>query len=87
MLQLQQLGIQIFPLIAGFGVAGVGIGLALQGIFLNLFAGLSISITKPFRIGEFIDILGEHGEVQAIDIFTTKLNEKAGVGFVHGYSP
>ncbi|HSF09480.1 MAG TPA: mechanosensitive ion channel family protein [Nitrospirales bacterium] len=70
---LQQFGIQIFPLIAGLGVAGVGIGLALQGVFLNLFAGLSIIFTKPFRVGEFIDILGEHGEVQAIDIFTTKL--------------
>jgi hypothetical protein len=65
----------------------VGIGLALQGGFLNLFAGLSIIITKPFRVGEFIDILGEHGEIQASDIFTTKRNEKAGVGFVHGYSP
>jgi small conductance mechanosensitive channel len=70
---LQQFGIQIFPLIAGLGVAGVGIGLALQGVFLNLFAGLSIIFTKPFRVGEFINILGEHGEVQAIDLFTTKL--------------
>jgi len=42
-------------------------------VFLNLFAGLSIIFTKPFRVGEFIDILGEHGEVQAIDLFTTKL--------------
>lgn len=70
---LQQFGIRIFPLIAGLGVAGVGIVLALQGVFLNLFAGLSIIFTKPFRVGEFIDILGEHGEVQAIDLFTTKL--------------
>lgn len=70
---LQQFGIQIFPLIAGLGVAGVGIGLALQGVFLNLFAGLSIIFTKPYRVGEFIEILGEHGEVQTIDIFTTKL--------------
>ena len=73
LVMLQQFGIQVFPLIAGLGVAGVGIGLALQGVFLNLFAGLSIIITKPFRVGEFIDILGEHGEVHAIDIFTTKL--------------
>ena len=70
---LQQFGIQIFPLIAGLGVAGVGIGLALQGVFLNLFAGLSIIFTKPYRVGEYIEILGEHGEVQTIDIFTTKL--------------
>ncbi len=93
---LQQFGIQIFPLIAGLGVAGVGIGLTLQGVFLNLFAGLSIIFTKPFRVGEFINILGEHGEVQAIDIFTTKLlhldrsivvipNRKIIGGILHNY--
>ena len=70
---LQQFGVQIFPLIAGLGVAGVGIGLALQGVFQNLFAGLSIIFTKPFRVGEYIDLLGEYGEVKTIDIFTTKL--------------
>ena len=36
---LQQFGFQIFPLLAGLGVASVGIGLALQGVFFNLFAG------------------------------------------------
>jgi small conductance mechanosensitive channel len=45
----------------------------MEGVFLKVFAGLSSIITNPFRVGEFIDILGEHGEVQAIDIFTTKL--------------
>lgn len=70
---LQQFGVQIFPLIAGLGVAGVGIGLALQGVFFNLFAGLSIIFTKPFRVGQYIELLGVYGEVQAIDIFTTKL--------------
>ncbi len=70
---LQQFGIQIFPLIAGLGVAGVGVGLALQGVFLNLFAGFNIIFTKPFRVGEFIELLGVHGEVQSIDLFSTKL--------------
>ncbi len=70
---LQQFGVQIFPLIAGLGIAGVGVGLALQGVFLNLFAGLSIIFTKPFRLGEYIELLGVHGEVQAIDLFSTKL--------------
>ena len=70
---LQQFGIQIFPLIAGLGIAGVGIGLALQGVFMNLFAGLSIIFTKPFRVGEFIDVLNVYGEVKTIDLFSTKL--------------
>ena len=70
---LQQFGVQIFPLIAGLGIAGVGIGLALQGVFLNLFAGLNIIFTKPFRVGEYVEVLGVHGEVQAIDLFSTRL--------------
>lgn len=73
LVMLQQFDIQISPLIAGLGIAEVGIGLALQGVFLNLFAGLSIIMTKPFRVRQFIDILGEHREVQTIDLFTTKL--------------
>lgn len=70
---LQQFGVQIFPLLAGLGIAGVGIGLALQGVFLNLFAGLSIIFTKPFRVGQYIELLGVYGEVKAIDLFSTKL--------------
>jgi len=70
---LQQFGIQIFPLLAGLGVAGVGVGLALQGVLHNLLAGLNIIFTKPFRVGEFIELLGVSGEVQAIDLFSTKL--------------
>jgi small conductance mechanosensitive channel len=70
---LQQFGVQIFPLLAGLGIAGVGIGLALQGVFLNLFAGLSIIFTRPFRVGEHVELLGVNGEVQSIDLFSTKL--------------
>lgn len=70
---LQQIGVQIMPLVAGLGVAGVGIGLALQGIFRNIIAGLTIIFTKPFRVGEWIDLLGVYGEVQEISIFSTKL--------------
>jgi len=70
---LQQFGVSVMPLIAGLGVLGVGIGLALQGIFRNIIAGLTIIFTKPFRVGEWIDLLGVYGEVQEISIFSTKL--------------
>jgi small conductance mechanosensitive channel len=66
-------GMDIAPLVAGIGVAGVGIGLALQGVLSNLVAGLLIIFTKPFRVGEYIEIIGEQGEVQVIDLFTTTL--------------
>lgn len=70
---LDQLGFQIAPLIAGLGVAGLGMGLALQGVLSNVVAGLSIIFTKPYRVGEHIALLGVHGDVMKIDIFTTTL--------------
>jgi small conductance mechanosensitive channel len=73
MIALQTLGVPIAPLIAGVGVAGVGIGLALQGVLSNVMAGLSIIFSKPFKIGEHISLLGVHGDVVVIDIFTTTL--------------
>ncbi|HZH49177.1 MAG TPA: mechanosensitive ion channel domain-containing protein [Nitrospira sp.] len=70
---LDALGVPIAPLVAGIGVAGVGIGLALQGVLGNVMAGLSIIFTKPFRVGEHVSILGVHGDVVTIDIFSTIL--------------
>ncbi|SLM47512.1 Small-conductance mechanosensitive channel [Nitrospira japonica] len=70
---LEALGVPIAPLIAGIGVAGVGIGLALQGVLSNVMAGLSIIFTKPYRVGEHISLLGVHGDVVMIDIFSTVL--------------
>lgn len=73
MIALQTLGVPIAPLIAGVGVAGVGIGLALQGVLSNVMAGLSIIFSKPYKVGEHISLLGVHGDVVVIDIFTTTL--------------
>jgi small conductance mechanosensitive channel len=71
---LQNLGIQLLPLIAGLGVAGAGIALAMQGVLGNLVAGLTIIFTKPFRVGEYVSMVGVEGRVETIDIFTTILS-------------
>ena len=70
---LEALGVPIAPLVAGIGVAGVGIGLALQGVLSNVMAGLSIIFTKPYKVGEHISLLGVHGNVVMIDMFSTTL--------------
>jgi small conductance mechanosensitive channel len=70
---LQNLGVELLPLVAGLGVAGAGIALAMQGVLGNLFAGLTIILTKPFRIGEYIGIVGEEGAVETITLFQTTL--------------
>jgi small conductance mechanosensitive channel len=66
-------GMDVTALIAGVGVAGLGIGLAMQGILGNLMAGLTIIFTKPFRFGEYIEIAGVQGQVTSIELFTTTL--------------
>src|SRR6266852_4439667 len=70
---LDKFGFQIAPLVAGIGVAGIGIGIALQGVLSNLVAGLSIIFTKPFRVGEYVEIAGVHGDVATIELFSTTL--------------
>lgn len=70
---LGQIGVQITPLIAGIGVAGVGLSLAMQGLLGNLVAGLTIIFSKPFTIGEYIELLGIYGQVTDIALFSTTL--------------
>ena len=71
---LQNLGVELLPLIAGLGIAGAGIALAMQGVLGNLAAGLTIIFTRPFRVGEYISIVGEEGEVVDISLFSTVLS-------------
>ncbi len=73
MLVLEKVGVAIAPIVAGVGVAGVGVGLALQGVLGNLMAGLLIIFTKPFRVGEYIEIHGVNGQVHAIELFSVIL--------------
>jgi small conductance mechanosensitive channel len=75
-LALQNLGVELLPLIAGLGVAGAGVALATQGVLSNVVAGLSIIFTKPFRVGEYISIAGEEGVVTAITLFNTTLTHE-----------
>ena len=70
---LQNLGFQLLPLVAGLGVAGAGVALALQGVLGNLAAGLTIIFTKPFRVGEYVSLIGVEGRVESIELFSTKL--------------
>jgi small conductance mechanosensitive channel len=68
---LDKFGFQVAPLVAGIGVAGLGLGIALQGVLGNLVAGLNIIFTKPFRVGEHIAVAGVHGDVTAIELTST----------------
>lgn len=70
---LQNLGVELLPLIAGLGVAGAGVALAMQGILGNVAAGLTIIFTQPFHVGDYISIAEEEGEVLDMSLFSTTL--------------
>jgi len=75
---LDNLGIEITALLAGFGVGGIAIALALQNVLGDVFASLSIIFDKPFVIGDFLT-LGEHqGTVQSIGLKTTRMRSLTG---------
>jgi small conductance mechanosensitive channel len=70
---LQNLGVELLPLIAGLGVAGAGVALATQGVLSNVVAGLTIIFTKPYRVGEYISVASVEGQVETISLFSTVL--------------
>ncbi len=60
---LGKFGIEIAPLIAGISVAGFGLSFALQGPLSNYAAGIALIFTKPFKVGQIIEVAGVMGEV------------------------
>ena len=70
---LSMLGINIGPLLAAIGAAGFIVGFALQGTLSNFAAGIMILIYRPYDVGDFVDIGGTFGTVDAMTIVSTTL--------------
>jgi small conductance mechanosensitive channel len=70
---IDQLGVKTTSLMAALGAAGIAIGLALQGSLSNFAGGLLIILFKPFRVGDYIEALGQSGTVNSIQIFSTRI--------------
>lgn len=65
---LQDFGINLTPVIAGLGISGVVLGLALQETIASFFSGLIIAVKKPFEIGDYVTIDGTGGTVRSMDM-------------------
>ena len=78
LLALENLGINITALLAGLGVGGVAVALALQNVLGDLFASLSIALDKPFVVGDTLLIDDFSGAVERIGIKTTRLRSDTG---------
>ena len=78
LLLLDNLGYNVTTLIAGLGVGGVAVALAVQNILGDLFASLSIVLDKPFVNGDFIIIDQHMGTVERIGLKTTRVRSLSG---------
>jgi len=78
LLVLSNLGINVTSLIAGLGIGGVAIALALQNILGDLFSSFAIYFDKPFKVGDFIVVYDKSGVVEKIGIKTTRIKALQG---------
>jgi len=78
LLVLDNLGVNITAMIAGLGIGGIAVALAIQNILGDLFASLSIMLDKPFELGDFIIVDTHLGTVEHIGLKTTRLRSLSG---------
>jgi small-conductance mechanosensitive channel len=78
LLALDNLGIDITALVAGLGVGGIAVALAVQNVLGDLFASLSITLDRPFVLGDFVVVGDYMGSVEAIGVKSTRLRSLGG---------
>ncbi len=75
---LAQLGIQIAPVLAAAGVAGLAIGFGAQALVKDLINGFFILLEDQIRVGDVVNVAGIGGLVEAVNLRTTKLRDLEG---------
>ncbi|MBD3170330.1 MAG: mechanosensitive ion channel [candidate division Zixibacteria bacterium] len=86
LLVLDNAGVDITGLVAGLGIGGIAVALAVQNILGDLFSSLSIVLDKPFVIGDFIIVDNYMGVVEHIGLKTTRIRSLSGEQLVMGNS-
>lgn len=78
LLTLDNLGVNITALVAGLGIGGIAVALAVQNVLGDLFASLSITLDRPFVVGDFLIVGDFLGSVEYIGIKSTRLRSLSG---------
>jgi small-conductance mechanosensitive channel len=83
---LDNFGVDVTALVAGLGIGGIAVALAVQNVLGDLFASLSIVIDKPFVIGDFIIVDDYMGSVEHVGLKTTRIRSLGGEQIVFSNS-
>lgn len=75
---MSNLGYDVTSLVAGLGIGGIAVALAIQNILGDLFNSLAIYFDKPFRPGDFIIVGEQMGTVKRVGIKTTRIQALQG---------
>lgn len=84
LLALDNLGVQIKPLLAGLGIGGIAIALAVQTVLSDVLASMSIALDKPFSVGDSLTIDTFQGTVEHIGVKSTRLRSLSGEQIIIG---
>ena len=66
-------GVEATSFVAILGAATLAIGLALQGTLGNVAAGVMLMLFRPYKLGDYVEVAGQEGVVDDVNIFTTNL--------------
>jgi small-conductance mechanosensitive channel len=75
---LDNLGINVTTFVAGLGIGGIAVALALQNVLGDLFASISIALDKPFVVGDYVVVGEVNGNVEHIGLKTTRIRSLSG---------
>ncbi len=75
---LATIGFDVNALIAGVGIGGIAIAMAVNGILQDLFGSLTIALDKPFVVGDFITVGDFSGTVENVGLKSTRLRSSTG---------
>ncbi|HEY6641638.1 mechanosensitive ion channel family protein [Povalibacter sp.] len=78
LLTLDNLGVNITALVAGLGIGGIAVALAVQNVLGDLLASLSITLDRPFVVGDAIAVGDFNGTVEQIGIKSVRLRSVNG---------
>jgi len=78
LLALDNLGVEIKPLLAGLGIGGIAVALAVQTVLGDLLASMSIALDKPFAVGDALQVDDLNGTVEHIGVKSTRIRSLTG---------